>query len=127
MSETALLALNEFCAAVVCNAVPATSPLQEQGDERLLFWRFGKRLIRKMDWTPSTDPAEAMVVLAKCAQKRAEAWDIHRPDATLVIHAPHPVWDNKWVIMSDAEGTIIATGETLPLAICKFAKEIFSK
>lgn len=76
---------------------------------------------------PSADSDAAMQVLEKCIQKRTESWDVHRPDATLVIHGPHKEWDNNWVIGSDAELTITAQAKTLPLAICLFAKLIFSK
>jgi len=69
----------------------------------------------------------AFRTLEKCAIKRTEEWNVYRPDATLVIHAPHAAWDNKWLVMSDPEGTISATAETLPLAICLFAKQLFSK
>lgn len=76
----------------------------------------------------TTDPASAMLVLEKCAEKRtAEGYDVYRPDATLCVSAPHPDWENKWVIMSDASGTSVAEAGTFPLAICLFAKQLFSK
>lgn len=75
----------------------------------------------------STDPAAAMMVLEKVAQKRNEAYDPYCPDATLVIHAPHKDWKNKWIVASDPTHRIIAEADTLPLALCLFAKALFSK
>lgn len=77
--------------------------------------------------TYTTDPAAAMQVLEKLAQKRNEAYDPYCPDATLVIHAPHKDWKNKWIVASDPTHRIIAEADTLPLALCLFAKALFSK
>lgn len=74
---------------------------------------------------PSSKPAYAMDVLEKCAVKRTEEWNEYRPDATLVIHAPRKEWNMKWLVASDAEHTVIAEADTLPLAICLFAQKLY--
>lgn len=73
---------------------------------------------------PITNDADAMAVLKVCAEKRTREWDQYRPDATLVISSPRPEWNNKWIIMSDAEGTITAASDTFPEAIGLFARKL---
>lgn len=72
----------------------------------------------------TTNDADAMAVLKVCAKKRTAHWDKYCPDVTLSISSPRPEWDNKWIIMSDAEGTITAEADTLPEAICLFSKKL---
>lgn len=74
----------------------------------------------------SNNPSDAMDVLEVCAKKRTESWSEYRPDATLIIHAPREEWENQWIVASDAECSIEAKGDTLPLAICLFAKKLFT-
>jgi hypothetical protein len=81
----------------------------------------------------TTDPAAAMDVLKKCAEKRAEAYDPHRPStydpyrpsASLVICAP--CCDrSQWTVVDSEEMQIFGEAETLELAICLFAKHLFT-
>jgi len=75
----------------------------------------------------TTDPTPAMQVLEKCAEKCTEKWDQYRPEAQLCIFSPRPEWENEWVVQSDPESTIAAQAQTLPLAVAKFAKLLFSQ
>jgi len=62
----------------------------------------------------TTDPAAAMIVLEKCAEKCLN----------LEIDFRKGTWAvGLWRIATPLE----ATAETLPLAICLFAKKLFSK
>jgi len=75
-----------------------------------------------MDTLPcfTTDPAAAMTVLEKCNDKLKELG--HFPGA-IDLWKPFELWK----IQSHANSDIHAEAETLPLAICLFAKQLFSK
>lgn len=60
----------------------------------------------------TTDPAAAMVVLEKCTQK----------DSVGIWRVSHI----EFVVKNHRE-SVRATSETLPLAICLFAKQLFTK
>lgn len=70
----------------------------------------------------TTDPAAAMMVLERCAVKLAERF-VTMSRYGLVIFSPRgPI--RHWTIR-DEDKDIVANGETLPLAICKFSKQLF--
>lgn len=60
---------------------------------------------------PATDPAAAMGLLAKCAEKCAVG--IRKGD--------------KWDVYAIGSNVTFGIATTLPLAICLFAKSLFSK
>jgi len=66
----------------------------------------------------TTDPAAAMQVLEKCVEFGG-------------VLVTRPFYHNEkkelWTIRDGEMGDMTEVGETLPLAICKFAKELFSK
>lgn len=61
----------------------------------------------------TTNPAAALAVLEKCAR---------RPPSTVIT----PKSDGSWIIHASGIDTCLSKGETLPLAICLFARQIFS-
>lgn len=70
----------------------------------------------------STDPAAAMAVLRKCAQ-RAINVRISTP-----VEGDPGTWSASWAVgTGSAVDGLAAKAETLPLAICRFAKELFKK
>jgi|ERR1035437_1173552 hypothetical protein len=72
------------------------------------------------DWSPTTDPAAAMMVLENCVEKLSSF------DVCIWKGATSPFW-----FCGERENTRDITrfskAETLPLAICLFAKKLFSK
>lgn len=67
---------------------------------------------------PTTDPAAAMTVLEKCAE--GESVSLSR-----AFHSNEQA--DLYTVRNGCLGDVYATAETLPLAICLFAKKIFSK
>jgi len=62
----------------------------------------------------TTDPAAAMMVLEKCCERTE--------DGRVIVR----MGGNKW-IATGSNTSIYCVAETLPLAICLFAKELFAK
>ena len=67
-------------------------------------------------WTPTTDPAAAFAVLEKCAARLGdfEHISINCCEGEFAIKMAHANWD--WI-----------NAPTLPLAICLFAKQLYSQ
>ena len=66
---------------------------------------------------PTTDPAAALAVLEKCFK--------HNEDTTVEIYVgagEGPEYKRYWCV---GDGRVYGMSETLPLAICLFAKELF--
>ena len=63
----------------------------------------------------TTDPAAAMMVLEKCAQEDSEIRIFQLPDKSFRIGS------------MDRKGMFLTFAQTLPLAICLFAKKLFTK
>jgi hypothetical protein len=63
-----------------------------------------------------------MVVLKRCAEERAKAYDVYRPAASIVIFPPTDKEQNEWIVAESEEMQISAEGPTLETAICLFAK-----
>lgn len=78
-------------------------------------------------FAPTTDPAAAMAVLEKCAEKAYACIQKTRPgDSTLDrVHGHYNV--RKLDRTGMWEPGIIANAKTLPLAICLFAKKVFAR
>ncbi len=75
-----------------------------------------------VDWPafePTTDPAASMLVLEKCLSKLGNDQSI----SLCLIDKGHNIMavDNSFKIFAEADGS------NLPLAICLFAKHLFSK
>lgn len=68
------------------------------------------------DFSPTTDPAAAMEVLEKCAEK-----DVF---TSIAISRNGDFWE---VFLGGHYHQKKGIAETLPLAICKFAQALFSK
>ena len=65
---------------------------------------------------PTTDPAAAMAVLEMCIKDRAvKIEDYGSGPVTIYIEQP------------DGRAVLITQGDTLPLAICRFARKLFEK
>ena len=73
------------------------------------------------EYSPTTDPAAAMMVLEKCCQKETDGMDGIEIDYS----KDHPL--GEWQIGSVLNSNLHIESETLPLAICLFAKKLFSK
>ena len=78
---------------------------------------------RIKSFLPTTDPAAAMQVLEKCCAK------LEKDGMSVGICKSADGWDVSDVFfgvgyLSDTQGDV---AETLPLAICQFAKKLFSK
>lgn len=69
-------------------------------------------------WRPTEDSADAMDVLKKCAEKLKQ-------DISIVLYDSK--WDVAWVDWNAEERADLARAETLELAICLFAKQLFSQ
>ena len=67
----------------------------------------------------TTDPAAALEVLQKCAEKLRDL------EIAVEIYAPTRS-EPSWFVL-DSEGSISGIAPTLPLAICLFACEIFKE
>ena len=67
----------------------------------------------------TTDPAAAMEVLQKCAEK------IRDTELAVEVYAPTRS-EPSWFVL-DSEGSISGIAPTLPLAICLFARELFKE
>jgi len=65
----------------------------------------------------TTDPAAAMQVLEKCAD------EVHAYELQIVS----PRNGGLWHISSGKRNTPRVNAETLPIAICRFAQQLFSK
>lgn len=71
-------------------------------------------------WIPTTDPAAAMMVLEKCCESMAVNVEIWK--------AGNGEWVCRMVVGSGFNSTNqIGVANTLPLAICLFAKKLFTK
>jgi Phage ABA sandwich domain len=79
-------------------------------DRILIGQNMGHRII---EYSPTTDPAAAMQVLEKCITG----------NTSIAINHGTTGW---WVTDCDKKKNY-AIAETLPLAICLFAKKLFSK
>ncbi len=75
-------------------------------------------------WNPTTDPAAALEVLKKCADK---VW-LDNPTITKCQHFKIEIWNNGlWVVMQSEKADMFVEDETLELSICLFAKKLFTK
>lgn len=63
-------------------------------------------------FSPTTSPADAMAVLEKCAEE-VGCYQIH-------------IESEPWSVSCGKPGVEYAKAETLPLAICRFALQLFS-
>lgn len=70
-----------------------------------------KRLDADMD-DPTTDPGAAMAVLEKCGEKE-----------TITLG----VLKGKWCVTKATWSGLFVEAETLPIAICLFARKLFGK
>ncbi len=72
----------------------------------------------------TTDPAAALEVLKKCYEK---IWS-DNPIITKCQHFKIEIWNNGlWVVQQSEKIETSIESETLELAICLFAKKLFSK
>jgi len=118
MTQPQLNALNLFCAEKVMGWHRTTGFL---GESRFGITSDGEILMRGTAntspiWSPTTDPAQAMLVFEKCALKldcnfRIEYW----------------LSGKYHCLKSDEPNCMIISAETLPLCIVKFAEKIFNK
>jgi hypothetical protein len=75
------------------------------------------------DWNPTTDPAAAMMVLEKCVEKLGkDAYEL-----VVGLHVYQADAPPLWMVCSSGRRGFQTLAETLPLAICRFAKRLFSK
>lgn len=78
-------------------------------------------------FSPTTDPAAAMQVLEKCAEGGLNKGDFKLPVSIFRRG------DLQWVVCENTEGEeftrdyVVVEATTIPLAICLFAKQLFSK
>ena len=75
-----------------------------------ISWDSDKMPVRQF----STDPAAAMQVLEKCCEK-LDAPDKYNPGVSPIVKSVGRFWVGN------------QNGQTLPLAICLFAKQLFTK
>jgi len=117
MTTTELRELDALISEKLMGATLALDPGfgTGDGDERHTV-RFSK----EQGWIAcpeyTTDPALAMMVLEKCLRKRGQEISIE------TTHLGEPVTGGEFHVATAYD---FATAETLPLAICLFAKELF--
>lgn len=95
---------------------------RDASDEICFLGEVGNQDDECLEWRPSQYPAQAMEVLAKCAVELS-------PDGggrAIAIEWQGDVQESWMVCETDVVG-IQAEAPTLPLAIAKFAKSLFSK
>lgn len=99
---------NVMLAKLVIRPADSTYP-------KLKYLRFpnGDEILERM-WSPTTDPAAAMDVLKKCGQ------------SAVVTITTNPSIASHLGVWTCADEQIFCTGETLELAICLFAKKLFT-
>lgn len=113
--------LDTFCATNVMGWSECRSGMQSKSDPTCDAWllktkRYCTRF--KYGWRPTKDAVDAMDVLKKCAEKCQHE---------LAINAPTPKLWGVGCIDWDTESTVKHEAETLELAICLFAKQLFRK
>lgn len=122
MTTTEQSELNLFLAQKVMGWTPVgiSTGLKEGGfwirDDNTIWIASPDPLKWGQEWRPTTDPAQAMAVLEQCAKKSAYG--------ILIV----PQSDGRWYLSDQAETRFVAIyGETLPLAICLLARELFKE
>lgn len=127
-SEQELRELDAFCAEFVMGwkLVPKILKIQEgcfathPGGDGVFVHDYGNRI---KTFAPTTNPADALAVLKKCSEKMGEVWD---DDSTIAVQFV-PVEEIWRVQQTDVNGGIRIESASLELAICLFAKALFSK
>jgi hypothetical protein len=121
MSENELRELNAW----IAEHVMGWHKVMSRGDNPFEYWDGSDGAYRIQTWRPTTDPAAAFAVLEKC-QERLDCEDV-------VIGFCTGTWCIRSIYRENpgAKGRInifaLPPSETsLPLAICLFAKQLFS-
>jgi len=73
-------------------------------------------------WSPTTDPAAAMEVMKKCAEKCTVTAECDASKAQWLVAKLEDEWRGYGVVEANCK-----VAPTLELAICLFAKQLFSQ
>lgn len=119
MNATELRELDAWIAEHVMGLVPYKNGITEASKN---WWIDKSKDEIKQKFNPTTDPAAAMEVLKKCAEKMEEEYDDSR---SIAINKERltEIW---FVSETDVANGISESAKTPELAICLFAKKLFT-